>query len=123
VYGCVCRSAGRGRKKSPHVWKQNLSACRARLLELMQKLNFGRIENLVVRDGQPVLSPPPRVIREIKFGGENGPRPEATIEDFALKAQVVGLLRYLDELQDGVIGVLEIKHGLPFRMAVEDRAA
>ena len=29
----------------------------------------------------------------------------------------------MDELQDGVIGVLEVKHGLPFRMDVEDRAA
>jgi hypothetical protein len=44
------------------------------------------------------------------------------IEDFVLKAQVVELLRYLDELQDGVIGSLEIKHSLPFRMAVEDAA-
>jgi len=88
----------------------------------MQKVNFGRIENLVIKDGQPVLSPSPRVVREVKFGGENGPRPEASIEDFALKAQVVELLHYMDELQDGVIGVLEIKHGLPFRMAVEDAA-
>ena len=95
---------------------------RRRLLKRMQQINFGRIENLVIRNGQPVLSPLPRIIREVKFGGENGPRPEASIEDFALKAQVVELLRYMDELQDGVIGVLEIKHGLPFRMAVEDVA-
>jgi hypothetical protein len=111
-----------GRENSPHLWKQDLSTGRIRLLELMQKLSFGRIENLVVRNGQPMLSPPPRIIREVKFGGENGPRPESSIEDFALKAQVVELFRHIDELQDGVIGVLEIKHGLPFRMAVEDAA-
>lgn len=102
--------------------KSSLPESHRRLVELMQQVNFGRIENLVVTDGQPVLSPPPRVVREVKFGGENGPRPEASIEDFALKAQVVELLRYMDELQDGVIGVLEIQRGLPFRMAVEDAA-
>jgi hypothetical protein len=95
---------------------------RRRLLKRMQQINFGRIENLVVRNGQPVLSPPPRIVREVKFCGENGPRPEASIEDFAIKAQVVELLRYLDKLQDGVISVLEIKHGLPFRMTLEDAA-
>jgi len=102
--------------------KSSLPEPRRRIVELMQKVNFGRIENLVVRNGQPVLSPSPRIVREVKFGGENGPRPEASIEDFALKAQVVELFRYMDELHDGVIGVLEIKHGLPFRMAVEDAA-
>ena len=92
------------------------------MLVKMQQLNFGRIENLVIKGGQPVLSPPPRVVREVKFGGENGPRPEASIKDFTLKAQVVELFRHMDEIRDGVIGVLEIQHGLPFRMVMEDAA-
>ena len=103
--------------------KSSLPEPRQHFVQLMQKVNFGRIENLVIKDGQPVLSPSPRVVREVKFGGENGPRPEASIEDFSLKAQVVELLCHMDELHDGMIGVLEIKHGLPFRMIVEDRAA
>ena len=105
------------------VSKSSLSNPRQHFVQLMQKINFGRIENLVVKDCQPMLSPSPRIVREVKFGGENGPRPEASIEDFALKAKVVELFRCMDELQDGVIGVLEVKHGLPFRMDVEDRAA
>jgi len=95
---------------------------RRRLLKRMQQINFGRIESMVIKDGQPVLDPPPRIIREIKFGGENGPRLEAAIDDFALKAQVVELFRHMDELQDGVIERLEVQRGLPFRMAVEDAA-
>ena len=102
--------------------KSSLPASRQRLVELMQHVNFGRIERLVINDSQPVLDPPPRMVREIKFGGENGPRPEATIADFALKTQVVELFRNFDELRNGVIEVLDIKHGLPFRMAVEDAA-
>ncbi|MBN2291559.1 MAG: hypothetical protein JXM70_03980 [Pirellulales bacterium] len=94
-----------------------------RLVELMQEINFGRIENMAIRNGQPVLSPPPRIVREVKFGAENGPRPEASIEEFVLRAKVVELFRYMDELQNGVIGILEIKHGLPFRMIFREDAA
>ena len=102
--------------------KSSLCEPRQHLVQLMQKVNFGRIEHLVVRDGQPVLSPSPRVVREVKFGGENGPRPETSLEDFVLKDEVVELFRYMDEFQDIVIDVLEIKHGMPFRMTVEDAA-
>jgi hypothetical protein len=40
--------------------------------------------------------------------------------DFALKQQVVELFAFFDELQNGIIDVLEIKHGLPFRMIVTE---
>jgi hypothetical protein len=89
----------------------------------MQAHNFGRIEGLVVRRGEPVLTPPPRLVREIKFGGENGPRPEAAAADFLLKAQVVELFRQLDRLGDATVEVLEFKHGLPFRLLVADAGA
>jgi hypothetical protein len=57
--------------------KSSLLESHRRLVELMQQVNFGHFENLVIRNGQPVFSPPPRIIREVKLGGENGPRPEA----------------------------------------------
>lgn len=99
--------------------KSSLSPGRKRLLELMQRVNFGRIENLCVRDGEPVLDPPPRVVHEIKFSGENGPRPEAGIGDFVVKAQIVDLLAHFDRLRNATIEVLTIKHGLAFGMHVE----
>jgi hypothetical protein len=86
----------------------------------MQRVNFGRIEGLVIREGEPVLNNPvPRIILEVKFAGENGPRAEASLEDFALKSQVVDLLSYFERLQNVTIDVLTIKHGLPFSMQVE----
>jgi len=103
--------------------KSSLSKHKIRLVELMQRINFGRIEGLVVRNGEPVLAPPPRVIREIRFGGENGTRPEAAKENFALKSQVVELLNLIEAIRDGVIQRLEIKHGLPFMMTIEEDAA
>ena len=57
--------------------KSGLSRSRQRLVELMQEINFGRIEEIEVRDGEPVFDPFPQVIRVIKFCGENGPRQKA----------------------------------------------
>jgi len=103
--------------------KAGLPESRQRLVELMQTINFGRIERLPVQDGDPILDPPPRVIREVKFGGENGPRPESDAGNFLLKAQVIELFQHFDELGNGTIDVLEVKHGLPFRMLVAEAAA
>ncbi len=105
------------------VTKAALSPARARLVEVMQRLNFGRVEQLVIREGEPVLDPPPRVVREVKFCAENGPHPEAGKDAFTLKAQVCELFAQMEAMGNGVIGCIEIKHGLPFRMIVEEETA
>lgn len=105
------------------VTKATLSPQRRRLVEMMQGLNFGRVEGLIVRDGEPVFDPPPRVLREVKLCAENGPRPEVGKEEFALKAQVRGLFAQIEVMGDGVIPCLEVKHGLPFKMTIEEDAA
>ena len=97
--------------------KSNLSPARRRLVELMQQVNFGQIEHLVIRAGDPVFEPAPRVVHEIKFGAaENGARPELGAGDFRLKGHLVELFRTLDALGDATVERLEIKHGLPFRL-------
>ena len=93
---------------------------RQQLIRELQRINFGRIDNLVIRSGEPVFDPTPRKQFEIKLAAENGPRPELGAADFALKQQVVELFAFFDELQNGVIDVLEVKHGLPFRMIVTE---
>ena len=70
-----------------------------------------------------MFDPPPRVAREVKFGGDNGPRSETAKGDFALKAQVRELLAQLEALGDGLVECIEVKHGLPFKMTVEEDAA
>ena len=103
--------------------KLSLTPPQRKLLTEMQRINYGRIEGLSVRCGEPVLDPPPRVVREIKFGGDNGPRPEVAKADFALKAQVCDLFVQLEALGNGVIPCIEIQRGLPFRMTVEEVCA
>jgi hypothetical protein len=89
----------------------------------MQALNFGRIEGLHVQGGEPDFTPLPRVIREVKFAGENGPRPESAKGDFLLKVEVRELFAQMEAMGDGVIRSIEVKHGLPFKMTVEEDAA
>jgi len=104
----------------PHspITKHSLSYSRQQLLLLLQTLNFGRIEGLQIRGGEPILDPMPRRVRSIKFGGDNQTRPEALLENFVLREQHLGLLRLLDEIGDGTIAVLTCQHGLPFSAEV-----
>ena len=61
----AARLLDRSRKNSIRISKHDLSARRAGLLKLMQSINFGHIEILFVADGEPILDPPPRIIREV----------------------------------------------------------
>ena len=85
----------------------------------MQRLNFGRIEDLEVRGGEPVFSPAPRIVQDIKLGGENGPRAELAAADFVLKSQVAEFFDHLSRLGDGSIESIDVKHGLPFKLVIE----
>ena len=104
------------------VRKAKLTPAKKRLLKLMQQINFGRIEGLSVHENEPVFNPPPVVVRDIKFGGENDSRRELGADDFTLKAQVVELFAQFDCLGSGTVDVLEVKHGLPFRMSIKEAA-
>lgn len=100
--------------------KRALSPDGRRLIELMQRTNFGIIEDLHVKGGQLQFNPPPRVVRKLKIGGENGPRPEARAADFALKREVLELFEHLERLGNGVVRRIEVKGGLPFSLDVEE---
>jgi hypothetical protein len=93
---------------------------RRRLTELMQRLNFSRIEGLVVRGGEPVFDPPPRVIRTWRSGGDNGPRPQVQSVDVDLKRDVVEFFEHLKRFGDGVVRCIEIRHGLPLHMEIQE---
>ncbi|MCX5674887.1 MAG: hypothetical protein NTX87_07750 [Planctomycetota bacterium] len=100
--------------------KRSLSPRRRALVELMQHINFGRVEGLVVRGGEPVFDPPPRVIRAVKMGGDNGGRPEMRLTNFELRQEVLELFEHIERLGDGVVRCIEVKHGLPFHMEIEE---
>jgi hypothetical protein len=88
----------------------------------MQKMNFGRIEGLAIRSGEPIFDPPPRVVKDVKLGAiDNGARPEFQSADFALKREHIELFENLKRVGFGTIESIEVKSGLPFRLIVEER--
>ena len=102
--------------------KSSLSPARRRLLDLMSDIHFGRIERLAVSGGEPVFDPPPKVVRKIKIGGENGPRQERSERDFVLKEKHREFLDHLADLGNGTISRIEVQVGLPFSMEIEEPA-
>ncbi|HEX8915026.1 MAG TPA: hypothetical protein VF796_21920 [Humisphaera sp.] len=109
-------------RTAPDPTLKSLSPARRELVRLLQDVNFGRLEHLLLRDGEPVLRGDPRlrVVRELKFAADNGPRPEAARpRDFALKPQFIDLFRQFDRLVDARIDVLSVRDGLPYTMHVE----
>jgi hypothetical protein len=106
------------RSQRPMTTKHSLSAARQHLVELFQEINFGRVEQLEVRDGEPVFEPPPRVFREVKFGRTNGPNPARGKDDFLLKDTVRELFELFDRERALLIENLDLQHGLPVRMTV-----
>ena len=101
------------------ISKSTLSKAQSDLVGLLQRLNFGRLERLLVKSGMPVFEPPPRIIQKLKMGGDNAPRPEADLEDFFLKRPTIEMLQAIADLGDGQVLSIDIKHGLPFALEIE----
>jgi len=62
-------------------------------------------------------------VRELKIGGNNDTREEHELDDFALKQEVRELFRHLRTVGTGRVLRIEVKHGLPFKLTVEEVAA
>ena len=98
---------------------QELSEPRKRLIRLMQCINFGRI-SFHVRRGEPDVDRSWRTRRTVKLGGgENRPRPEAELADFEFCREQAALLDTLDHIADGACVTVEVRHGVPFLVEIE----
>ena len=97
-----------------------LSGSRQQLIRLMQWLNFGKIEGLKVKNGEPDWTVTPRFTRIAKMDGEGLPRNEMDMKDFFLKDCHTALFDYLDYVEDGIVTWVDVKHGLPFSCCFED---
>ena|ERR1041385_577091 len=105
----------------PDTRKRHLSMARQQLIVMAQRLCFGTIHCLQLREGEPVLAPPPRVVRRKKTGGPNQPRPEADVPDFVLKHEWLDLFQDMDAIQNGSILSIQVAHGLPIVYEFEDQ--
>jgi hypothetical protein len=93
---------------------QALSPAQRSLVELMHVQQFGRIENMPVRAGEPILSSDVKVVRVARLGGESQGTKVTGAGEFELKRQVRDLFDELARLKNGTVIRLEFRHGLPF---------
>ena len=93
---------------------RSLSAQQRPLVELMREHQFGRIENMSIRGGQPILDANVRVVRAARLGAESGRTKFPKTNEFELKKAVCDLLDELERLQNGTVVCLEFRHGLPY---------
>jgi hypothetical protein len=98
-----------------------LSSGRQALVRLAQRTNYGQIQSLPVRGGDPVLGPDLVVHVDIKLGSDGGWRPEVGLTDFNLPKEICALMRKLDEIQDGEIEAVHIQAGVPHRIILRCR--
>ncbi|MCE5322413.1 hypothetical protein LLG46_03740 [bacterium] len=97
-----------------------ITEAQKRLLQLMQEIHYGKVEDLVISDGEPVMGLPVKVLRDVKLSGESSRKPILADCDNLDKPQVVEMLRQFRRLGDGVVQLVEIHDGLPFRIHIVD---
>jgi len=98
---------------------QQLSAPRQALVRLCQRINFGRIEDMEIRRGEPVFNPAPQVFLEVRLDTEDAARPEQELPDFALPEEICRLMARLDAIGDGTIERIEVLAGIARRLIFE----
>ncbi len=96
-----------------------LSAPKQALVRLCQRINYGRIEDLELRRGEPVFNPAPQVFLDVRLDTEDAARPEQRLSDFALPEEICRLMVRLDEIGDGTIARIEVRAGIARRLIFE----
>ena len=96
---------------------RTLTPGQRKVVEIIEALGFGTIQELSIRDGQPCYDPAPRIVQEIKLGSPPG-RLRAGSDTDSLKKEFVHLFDYLSDLRRGAVDI-EVQHGLPFKLIVQ----
>jgi len=100
--------------------KSSLHFDQRRIVHVIEVLRFGSIERLVIRGGLPCYEPEPVVVQVIKLDSEPPGQPEPDDADLTLKKEFESLFNQLLALGDAVVDI-EIRHGLPFKLAPKRR--
>lgn len=98
--------------------KRSLDISHLRLLEIIDELGFGRIEQLSIHNGQPCYERTLRIVEEIKLGSERERRPDHCNADLTMKKEFEDLFNRLSQLRNGIVDI-EVRHSIPFRLVLE----
>ena len=99
----------------------DLSQMRQKLVRHCQSINYGSIENLLIRDREPVTVPESIVSVDVKLDSDEHPRKEVNSTDFPLSSEVCRLMALLDQINNAKISRLDVRAGIPRRIIFEHR--
>jgi len=94
---------------------RSLHPCQQRLVELMCWIEWGRVEDLLIRSGLPVLGSRERYFRRLRPDQPDAPRRPKTsgTVDFKLRRCQRQLLECCRRIDHGLIKRIEVSNGLP----------
>jgi hypothetical protein len=95
-----------------------LTPSRQALVRVLQTVNFGAVLNVAIAKGDVMFDPRPDILIDVRLDEEVGPRPEQTLRDFTLCAEVRRLFAQIDALQNGIIERIVVHSGIPRRVTV-----
>jgi len=79
----------------------------------MRENQFGRIEDMPVRAGQPLPNQAAKVVRVTLLGGGGNCGTKVPSDEYELKKAVSDLFDEMERLDNGTVVRLEFKRGLP----------
>ena len=100
------------------VTRRSLTPSQRRTVEIIERVGFGRIEQLCVRGGDPCYAQPPHVVEEVRLVSEPECRPDRSDGHLTLQKEFVSLFNELRRVQNGMVAV-EIRHSLPVRLSID----
>src|SRR5262249_31065859 len=91
------------------------------LVRLFQRVNFGEVQRIHVRNAVPVMDDEPVILISVKLDRDNDRRPECDLDDFALRQEVLTLIAELQRFSEWHIATVEIREGIPRRLVFESK--
>lgn len=94
----------------------DLTPSRGHLVRVMDELRFGRIDGLRLQCGEPVMTPPPTILKSAKFGSRERDEPTSRSHgEHSLKQHLRDLFEFFDGLGDAESIEIVVQEGLPIR--------
>lgn len=100
---------------------RELSGPQSRILKEMQRRNYGTLEGVLMKNGDPLITDETIVNQTIKIGGNNGPRREHRLHNYELKSAQIQFLEELKAIPDGSLFDVVFSGGLPLFIQMRER--
>lgn len=100
--------------------KASLNPDQRRTVDIIEALDFGVVERLLIRGGVPCYDQEPRIVQTIKLAPQPDRQPHHHDADLSLNKAFKNLFDQLGHLPDGLVDV-EVQHSRPFRLILERR--